>query len=133
MRSPRGAVAVEFALSAPLILLLLLAGLHFTRALVTRLRLADAVTYAARSGVVAGSTWSEAQVRQAAQTRMGVEAGQCEGGFQLQVAQVPGAFAPNAAFGPLNGRALQVTATCALPGRFQLAAMTLHATAVYPF
>jgi Flp pilus assembly protein TadG len=49
----RGAVAVEFALSIPALLLIVFAGLHLGRAVSARSRIVDAAGFAARSEAIA--------------------------------------------------------------------------------
>jgi Flp pilus assembly protein TadG len=51
----RGAVAVEFALSIPALVLVVFGGVMLSRAIHARTRLSDAVGYAARAEAVAAS------------------------------------------------------------------------------
>jgi Flp pilus assembly protein TadG len=48
----RGSVSVEFALVAPLIILLLVGGVHFGKVLMTRHELTEATNYATRAAAV---------------------------------------------------------------------------------
>ena len=58
MRASRelGAVAVEFALSIPALLIIIFAGLHLGRAISARARVADAAAFACRSEAIAAAT-----------------------------------------------------------------------------
>lgn len=71
-----GAIAVEFALTLPILLVLVLGGLHLGRVLGTRHRLSDATGYAARSAAISGATSGPA-VQALLLARMGTAATQC--------------------------------------------------------
>lgn len=58
----RGAVAVEFVLSMPALLLVVFAGLHLGRAISARARIADAAGFAARAEAIAASGRPNGQV-----------------------------------------------------------------------
>jgi len=49
----RGSVSVEFALVAPLIILLFVGGVHFGKVLMTRHELTEATNYATRAAAIA--------------------------------------------------------------------------------
>lgn len=69
-RRQRGAVSVEFALVAPLLVLIIVGGVHFGRVLMTRHKLTDATNYATRAAAVARVTNGN-QIRNLVMTRMG--------------------------------------------------------------
>lgn len=69
-RRQRGAVSVELALVAPLLVLLIIGGVHFGRVLMTRHQLGDATSHATRTAAVAGVTNAN-QIRNVLLTRMG--------------------------------------------------------------
>jgi Flp pilus assembly protein TadG len=100
----RGAVAVELGLSMPILVLTVFGGIQLSRALVTRHRLADAVSYATRSAAIAGQT-SGAAIQGILVNRLGGEAARCNS-LQVQSSVIPGAFS--------GGKALSVTVICAL-------------------
>src|SRR5262245_8231672 len=52
-RRERGALAVEFGLSMPMLVIVIAGGLQFGRALITRHQLAEATNFATRKAVVA--------------------------------------------------------------------------------
>jgi Flp pilus assembly protein TadG len=96
----RGAVAVEFALTVPVIVLLVVGGVHVGRVLGTRHSLADATSYATRAAVVAGTT-SQAQVKSLIVGRLGASASQCASlGVTANV------------IGSVPNRRLEVVTTC---------------------
>lgn len=104
----RGAVAVEFALVTPLLLLVVLGGVQLGRVLVTRHRLADATSYAARAAAVSRQT-DLATVQEAVRSRLGNEVERCTS-FSVQAVIVPGAFE--------GSQALQVTTICSVRPMF---------------
>jgi Flp pilus assembly protein TadG len=69
-RAQRGAVSVETALVVPLLLLVVLGGVHFGLVITARHRLADAANYAVRAAVIARQT-EPASIRARVKDRMG--------------------------------------------------------------
>jgi Flp pilus assembly protein TadG len=69
-RGQRGAVSVEMALVAPLLLMIIVGGVHFGRVLMTRHKLTDATNYATRAAAVANVTNAN-QIRNLLLNRMG--------------------------------------------------------------
>lgn len=105
----RGSIAVEFGLAMPILTLVLLGGLQLGRAMVTRHRLEDAVSYAARSAAIGNQT-NQGVVQQIVHTRLGRELNQCAP-LRTETRTVPSA-------GPGIPPALEVTATCSLTPMF---------------
>jgi Flp pilus assembly protein TadG len=71
----RGAAAVEFAFTIPIVLIVVFAGLNIGRAISARSRLADAAGFAARTESIAarsrpGGQVSEEQIRGMVQSRL---------------------------------------------------------------
>ena len=81
----RGAVVVEFALTAPLLFLLVFAGIEFSRANMLIHTATIAATEAARRGIVAGATADECY--QAAQAEL-VAVGVNDASVLVQPAQI---------------------------------------------
>lgn len=112
MRDPRrreaGAVSVEFALTLPLLLMLVMGGIHLGRGLGTRHRLADATGFATRAAAVSGNT-STANVQSLILARLGTSAAQCAA-----------ITVTSSVVGTVPGRRLEVTARCTLPAPFGL-------------
>jgi Flp pilus assembly protein TadG len=102
----RGAVSVEVALVTPLLLMIILGGVHLGRALGTRHRVADATGFATRAAALSGNT-AAANVRALVQGRMGTAAAQCA---SLDVVSTVVGVVPN--------RRIEVTAKCTLPAPF---------------
>jgi Flp pilus assembly protein TadG len=135
----RGAAALEFALTVPLLLGLLLAGFHFTRTLVTRIRMGDLAAYAARAAVVAQRS-DPASVQGFVNQRMqGNPPGNCTGGVGVTTREEQ-LFNVNPAMGqvpPKTGKALVVELRCATENKsivgWVLPSRTLVVTASYPF
>lgn len=98
-RSERGAVAVELALGLPLLLVVVLGGIHFGLVLRTRHQLGDATGAATRSAAIDRTTDAD-RIRAAIEARLG-EAGCEELAVDSQVAA-----------DPLGVRSLEVTARC---------------------
>lgn len=105
-RRQRGAISVEFALCTPVLLMLVLGGVHLGRALGTRHRVADATSYATRAAAVSGNT-STTNVRSLVQNRLGTASAQCAS--LVVTANVVGA---------VPSRRLEVTTKCGLPAAF---------------
>jgi Flp pilus assembly protein TadG len=104
----RGAVAVEFALCIPALVLVVFGGVMLARAIHARTRLSDAVAYAARAEAVAAAQRPNgavdgASVTQNVQTRM-MTVPECAQPIAVQWQAVH--VAPY--------RRLEVTATCTL-------------------
>ena len=70
----RGSVSVEFALVMPLLLLVIIGGVHFGRVLMTRHRLTEATNYATRSAAIAHVSNAN-QIRTLIQNRLGPTSG----------------------------------------------------------
>jgi Flp pilus assembly protein TadG len=66
----RGAVSVEIAIGLPMLLAVVLGGVHLGRVLMARHALADAASYATRAAAIAGGA-SEAQIRAVIRGRLG--------------------------------------------------------------
>ncbi len=113
MTQERGVIAVELGMSLPVLLLLLLGGLHLARAIHARHRLNDAVSVATRLAAVAGSSDQGAIASLVAQ-RMAQEqnAPLCTGTPAVAVTRIVSQI------GAGQIARLQVTATCTLPPPF---------------
>jgi Flp pilus assembly protein TadG len=72
----KGAIAVEAALTAPILILLVVGAVHFGLVLKTRHSLADAANYAVRAAAVSRNT-SAAQVRSYMMGRLGGASADC--------------------------------------------------------
>lgn len=125
----RGAISVEMALATPILLMLILGGVHLGKALATRHRVGDATGFAARAAALSGQTAS-GQVRGVVNARLGASAAQCA---TLDVnAQVVGAP---------PSRRLEVVTKCTLQPPFGAALLTaigafpsdVSASAAFPF
>jgi Flp pilus assembly protein TadG len=99
----RGSVSVEFGLIAPLLLMLILGGVHFGRVLTTRHHLTEATNYAARAAAVA-RTSNSAQIRNLILSRMGTGNNGCS---NITVTSTTSADA-------IGVQRLDVTARCAV-------------------
>ncbi len=99
-RRQRGAVSVEFALGLPVLVMIILGGVHFGMVLKTRAQLGDATNLAARAAGIA-RTANAAQVKATVQNRLGVASG-CT---NLAVTAVSVQDA-------LGGRRIEVTSSC---------------------
>jgi len=73
-RRQRGAVSVELALGLPVLVLIILGGVHFGLVLKTRAQLGDATNHAARAAGIA-RTANAAQVQATVQSRLGAASG----------------------------------------------------------
>lgn len=73
-RSQRGSVSVEMALVMPLMIIVIIDGVHFGKVLMTRHKLAEATNYATRSAAVARTSNSN-QIRGLVENRMGGSSG----------------------------------------------------------
>jgi len=73
-RRQRGAVSVELALGIPLLVMVILGGVHFGLVLKTRAQLGDATNHAARAAGIA-RTANSAQIRAAVLERLGAASG----------------------------------------------------------
>jgi Flp pilus assembly protein TadG len=103
----RGSLSVELALLMPVLLVLIVGGVHLGRVMTTRHRLTDAANVATRSAAIRGIT-DPGQVRALLEARLGAATNACTSLF------VDTATATDAA-----GLAqLQVTVTCALAHGF---------------
>lgn len=107
-RQEKGAVAVEFALCIPALVMLVFGGVTLSRAVHARTRLSDAVSYAARAEAIAASmrpngAVDQGAVQQNVQQRM---LGVPECGSPIQVVATTADAVPY--------RRLEVTATCTL-------------------
>ncbi|HKA86216.1 MAG TPA: TadE/TadG family type IV pilus assembly protein [Haliangiales bacterium] len=112
-RAERGVIAVELGMSLPVLLLLLLGGLHLARAIHARHRLNDAVGVATRLAAVAGSSDQGAIAAIVAQRMaQGQTTPLCTGAPAIAVNRVVSQI------GAGQVTRLQVTATCALPPPF---------------
>ncbi len=105
----RGSIAVEMGLAIPVLFFVLLGGLQFGRALITRHRLENAVAFAARTSVVSNQT-GPGQVAQLVRNQLGTEQNRCTAlRINSRVVAQPGG----------NPDALEVTADCTLLPMFQ--------------
>lgn len=73
-RRQKGAVSVEAALTLPLLILVIVGGVHFGRVLMTRHKLSEATGYATRAAAIARNP-DRNQIRNLIQTRMGSGSG----------------------------------------------------------
>lgn len=73
-RRQRGAVSVELALGLPLLVMVIMAGVHYSLMLKTRHQLGDATNYAARLAAIARNP-NPATIRTAIQDRLGASSG----------------------------------------------------------
>ncbi|MBI4508442.1 MAG: pilus assembly protein [Deltaproteobacteria bacterium] len=103
----RGAVSVELALVTPILLMLVLGGVHLGRALGARHRLSEAVSQATRSAAIANVD-NQATIATYVRTRMDAAGPGCT------EIRVRSSVSTNA-FGI---RALEVMASCTLPAPF---------------
>ncbi len=127
----RGAVAVEFALCMPALLIVVFGGVMLARAIHARARLSDAVSYAARAEAVAASMRPNGAVDGAAittnvNTRM-ASVNECSQPITTTFQTI----------GVVPYRRLEVTATCTLkvygvPGAPNLGVSSISATAAMP-
>lgn len=105
----RGVIAVELGLCLPVLLAILLGGLHLARAIHARHRLSDAVSVAARAAAISGSTdqgtIAALVVQRLAQGQNGPP---CDGNPVITATQV----------GASPFSRLEVSATCNLPPPF---------------
>ena len=69
-RHQRGSISVEFALVMPLLILVIVGGVHFGKVLMTRHELAEATTYATRAAAIA-QTPNAGTIRGLIEGRMG--------------------------------------------------------------
>ena len=74
LQPQRGAVSVEMALVTPIMILVIIGGVHFGRVLMTRHKLSDATNAATRSAAIARDTNAN-RIRTAIQARMGADSG----------------------------------------------------------
>jgi Flp pilus assembly protein TadG len=100
VKNQRGAVSIELALGLPLLVMVIMGGVHFGLVLSTRHQLGDATNYAVRAASIRQSTNSN-QIRAAIQDRLGSSSG-CT---NLAVTTTT-------ATDPLGVRRLEVTARC---------------------
>lgn len=70
----RGAISIELALGIPLLVMVIMGGVHFGLVLKTRSQLGDATNYGARSAAIARNT-NAGQIRAAIQDRLGTNSG----------------------------------------------------------
>ena len=70
MTGERGAASVELALGLPLLMLVILGGVHLGRVVMARHQLADAASYATRAAAIAG-TARPADLRASIRERLG--------------------------------------------------------------
>ena len=105
-RRQRGSVSVEFALVMPLLLLVIIGGVHFGRILMTRHKLTEATNYATRSAAVAHINNAN-QIRNLIQNRMGT-------GSDCASVQVTSTTASDA----IGTTRLEVTSRCILSPPF---------------
>ncbi|HUH01013.1 MAG TPA: TadE/TadG family type IV pilus assembly protein [Kofleriaceae bacterium] len=107
-RSPsqRGSVSVELALVLPLMVIVIIGGVHFGKVLMTRHKLSEATNYATRSAAVARTSNSN-QIRGLIQNRMGNSSG-CS---QIQVTT-------STSTDPLGVRTLAVRSRCTVQTGF---------------
>lgn len=76
-RRQRGAISVELAIGLPLLVLVIMAGVHFGLILKTRHQLGDATNHATRLAAIARNA-NPAAIRTAVQDRLGASSG-CQG------------------------------------------------------
>ena len=70
----RGAVSVELALGLPLLIMVIMGGVHFGLVLKTRHQLGDATNYATRAAAIRGNPNAN-QIRASIQDRLGSSSG----------------------------------------------------------
>lgn len=99
-RRQRGAVSVELALGIPLLVMVILGGVHFGLVLATRHQLGDATNYAIRRAAIARSA-NPNQIRSAIADRLGPTT-RCQGLDVTASTSVDG----------LGVRRVDVTASC---------------------
>jgi Flp pilus assembly protein TadG len=131
----RGAVAVEFGLAVPSLLLIMLGGFHFIQVMVNRHIQADATAYAARAVATTLRPNGQPAVNAEAiiRARMGPTVNEC-GVFQVNVdPDVMTLYPANPAFGTRHGRAVEVTSRCTLPGRFSFTGTELNVKSTFPY
>lgn len=73
-RRQRGAISVELALGLPLLVMVVMGGVHFGQVLKTRHQLGDATGYAARAASLRATTNAN-QIRALVQDRLGASSG----------------------------------------------------------
>jgi Flp pilus assembly protein TadG len=112
-KTQRGVISVELGLSLPVLLILLLGGLHLARAIHARHRLNDAVSVATRLAAVAGSD-DQGTIASLVAQRMAQEQNTplCTGTPVVAVNRIVSQI------GAGQFARLQVTATCTLPPPF---------------
>ncbi|MDX2090206.1 MAG: TadE/TadG family type IV pilus assembly protein [Kofleriaceae bacterium] len=76
-RNQRGAVSVELAVGIPLLVMVILGGVHFGLVLTTRHQLGDATNFATRRAAIARNA-NPNQIRSAIQDRLGADT-RCSG------------------------------------------------------
>ena len=135
----RGGAALEFALTVPLLLVLLLGGFHFTRSLVTRIRLGDIAAYAARAAAIAQKSDAATVQGFVNQRLQGSPPGNCTGGIGVTT-RIDTLYGVNPGLGaapPNAGKALVVELRCASESKnlvgWIIGSKTMIATASYPF
>jgi Flp pilus assembly protein TadG len=69
-----GAISVEFALVVPILVLVIIGGVHFGRVLMIRHKLGEATNYATRSAAIQRNTNAN-RIRSLIQSRMGSDSG----------------------------------------------------------
>ena len=73
-RGERGAVSVEFALVLPILITIILGGLHFGQVLTTRHSVADATSYATRNAAINGVA-DNTVIRSVIENQLGTNSG----------------------------------------------------------
>lgn len=104
-RRSRGAVAIEFALALPSVMLVMVTGIHFGHAMIVRHKLAHATHHATRICAVQRGNPGGC-VRDQLETAMGDETEQCQPNIQIRE-ESPGGI-----------DVLTVTASCQYRGGF---------------
>ena len=74
MKAQRGAVSVELALGIPILIMVIMGGVHFGLVLKTRHQLGDATNYATRAAAIRGTTNANS-IRASIQDRLGASSG----------------------------------------------------------
>ncbi len=74
LRTQRGSISVEFALVMPLLVIVIIGGVHFGRVLMTRHEVTEATNYATRSAAIRRIN-NAGQIRGLIQARMGAGSG----------------------------------------------------------
>lgn len=105
-RTQRGALSVEFALLIPLMLVVIVGGVHFGRVLMTRHKITEATNYATRAAAVKKISNAN-QIRNLIQNRLGTTSG-CSGIAVTATTQTDA----------LGLTQLRVTTTCTLAATF---------------